>query len=271
MAEFWQLRIGDWNCVTDDLTLEQEAALLRVLNAIHLYDQPICDNLHVLAGLWRCNNRKAARLRGELLKAGLITVSEGFLTNQRAMEDVSNRRQLRVDRASSGHRGGVERGKALRKSLNSQESGQANASTIEENRREESPQTPIGGKECGPSLQLASPAGLPRGDDAFDRFWSAYPRHEDRKRAQKAFGRILDEGRATAEQLTAGANRYAAQMAEEGRNRTKIKNATTWLDGDCWEDEFSQPAKPTPDHTAGMSPEEKAEFNRRMAERSGPQ
>jgi uncharacterized protein YdaU (DUF1376 family) len=137
MSEFWKLNIGDWNVGTDDLTLEQEAAYLRVINAIRLYDQPIKHNLRVLSGLWRCNERKAKRLLADLVSAGKLTVQDGLIINERAVEDASNLRQLRMERASAGRRGGIESGKARRKALENNDTGEASASTREEKRREE--------------------------------------------------------------------------------------------------------------------------------------
>ena len=48
MAEFYKMNPALWNTGTDDLTLEQEAAFLRVINAIHLHDHPIKNNPRVL-------------------------------------------------------------------------------------------------------------------------------------------------------------------------------------------------------------------------------
>jgi hypothetical protein len=137
MAEFYKFHIGDWNVGTDDLTLEQEAALLRVVNATRLYDQPIKHNLFVLAGLWRCNERKAKRLLEELVAAGKVTVEGGEIVNRRAVDDASTLRRLRVDRASAGSRGGVESAKSRAKARENNDTSQTSASTREEKRREE--------------------------------------------------------------------------------------------------------------------------------------
>lgn len=137
MADFWQIDIGDWHTATDDLTLEQEAALLRVINATRLYNQPIRHNLRVLTGLWRCNERKAKRLLDELMAAGVLMVEDGSIINRRAVEEASKLAQSRVDKQSAGRRGGIESGKSRRKTLENKETGEAPASTIEENRIEE--------------------------------------------------------------------------------------------------------------------------------------
>lgn len=79
MAEYWQLKIAKWNLATDDMTLELEGALLRVVNATRLYDRPIKANLRVLSGLWRCNERRAKRLLSDLVATGEIRIEDGLI------------------------------------------------------------------------------------------------------------------------------------------------------------------------------------------------
>ena len=137
MAEYYKFEIANWNEGTADLTLEQEAAYLRVVNAIRLADQPIAFNKFALCGLWRCNERKAKRLLDELVAAKKLRIEDGKIINDKAVDDASNLRRLRADRASAGSRGGIESGKSRSKSLESKETREAIASTREEKRREE--------------------------------------------------------------------------------------------------------------------------------------
>lgn len=137
MAEFYKFEIANWNEGTANLTLEQEAAYLRIVNAIRLSDQPITFNMFVLCGLWRCNERKAKRILQELIDAGKVHIEDGKIINEKAVEAASNLRRLRADRASAGSRGGIESGKSRAKALENKETGEAIASTREEKRREE--------------------------------------------------------------------------------------------------------------------------------------
>lgn len=132
MAEFYKLEIAKWNEGTDDLTLEQEAAYLRVINAIRLTGQPIANNLFVLGGLWRCNDRKAKRLLAELVAAGKVQIEGARIVNRKAVDDASNLDRLRAERASAGRRGGVESGKSRAKSLEKNKPPEASASTRED-------------------------------------------------------------------------------------------------------------------------------------------
>lgn len=132
MSEFYKMEPQVWDRNTDDLSLEQEAAYLRVCNAIYGSDQPIRENYRMLAGMFRCAERKAKRLLAELIAAGKLTVVDGWIINERAVEDVSVRRALRVQRQLAGHAGGIESGKSRAKSLKGNDTSEASASTRKE-------------------------------------------------------------------------------------------------------------------------------------------
>lgn len=72
--------------------------------------------------------------------------------------------------------------------------------------------------------------------DDFEKFWRIYPRHEDKKKAFKVWQTALKNG-ATADEIIAGAARYAKYRAGEPEQYTK--HPSTWLNGDCWENEYS--------------------------------
>src|SRR5690554_5669958 len=108
MSDWYKMNPVDWNDGTDDLTLEQEAAYLRLCHAIYITERPIRDNGFIVAGLLRCNERKAKRLISELVEAGKITVEHGLISNRRAAEEISTRNRTRAGRKSAGSRGGIE-------------------------------------------------------------------------------------------------------------------------------------------------------------------
>lgn len=144
MSDWYKMNPVDWNAGTDDLTLEQEAAYLRICNAIYITERPVRDNPFVIAGLLRCNERRARRLIGELIEAGKLILEDGYISNRRAVEEVSNRDQTRIKRKSAGSRGGIESGKSRAKALKSNNADQAIGSTPDEpeERREEEKREP---------------------------------------------------------------------------------------------------------------------------------
>lgn len=129
MSDWYKMNPVDWNDGTDDLTLEQEAAYLRICHAIYITERPIRENWFVIAGLLRCSDRKAKRLVSELIEAGKLVAEDGHIFNRRAMDEVSTRRGLSVDRSSAGRRGGIESGKSRSKLLKNNDSDEAIASS----------------------------------------------------------------------------------------------------------------------------------------------
>lgn len=94
--------------------------------------------------------------------------------------------------------------------------------------------------------------------DDFEEFWRIYPRRIEKKSAFKAWKTALKSG-ATADEITAGAARYAKYRAGEPERFTK--HPSTWLNQGCWEDEYSTAGI---GYTQGgygsrMSPEEAAD------------
>lgn len=132
MSEFYKMEPLRWDRGTDNLTLEQEAAYLRICNAIYAADQPIAENYRTLAGMWRCNERKAKRLLAELIEAGKVEIKDGWIVNDKALSDVEKRLELRVKRQLAGHSGGVESGKVRAKYAKNKENNEANGSTRKE-------------------------------------------------------------------------------------------------------------------------------------------
>jgi hypothetical protein len=70
------------------------------------------------------------------------------------------------------------------------------------------------------------------GDRDFERFWSIYPKKDDKPVARKAFEKAL--GRTTLEQIIEGAERY---RNDSNREQAYTKNPSTWLNADAWEND----------------------------------
>jgi len=68
---------ADWDFGTADMSLEEEAAYLRIVNAIHKHTGPVPDNDRVIAGLFRTSTRKARSLVNALIEAGKLTIEDG--------------------------------------------------------------------------------------------------------------------------------------------------------------------------------------------------
>ena len=67
-------------------------------------------------------------------------------------------------------------------------------------------------------------------DQAFDSFWSVYPKKEDKPSGRRAFEKALK--RTTLDVIVAGAERY---RDDPNREDAFTKNPATWLNNDAWD------------------------------------
>jgi hypothetical protein len=73
-------------------------------------------------------------------------------------------------------------------------------------------------------------------DDGFSEFWSAYPRHEDKKRAAAKWASLKpDEAMRGKIMAALDRQRRSPQWTRDGGKF--IPHPTTWLNGERWEDE----------------------------------
>lgn len=208
--------------------------------------------------------------------AEFFKIDKGRLFSSRLQREWERINATTAARRAAGRKGGRpvqptdNKGSAAKPGLNKTKAGPKHSHT----HTHKDPPTPQGGSGNGadhPSLQLVQPPSertSPSIDERFDEFWKVYPRHEEKKRARDRFARILKAGEATAAQVIAGARAYAAQMQAEGREQPKVKHPTTWLNGACWEDDYTPPRPPADESwKKGLTPAEIAEVERRAAEK----
>lgn len=69
-------------------------------------------------------------------------------------------------------------------------------------------------------------------DSEFDKFWSAYPRKENKQSARRAMKSALKK--TSFYEILAGANRY---RLDPNRDPAYTKHAATWLNNECWNDD----------------------------------
>ena len=88
--------------------------------------------------------------------------------------------------------------------------------------------------ELEPREELNTQCAAAHAPDAFDEFWSVYPAKKAKGAARKAW--ITATKKATPEAIIAAAARY-----RDDPYRGFTKHPATWLNGECWEDEDSEP------------------------------
>lgn len=72
-------------------------------------------------------------------------------------------------------------------------------------------------------------------DDGFDAFWALYPRKTNKKRARTTWRNLTAANRETAH---AALTDHVIYWSHTKRPTDKIPHASTWLNGECWEDEL---------------------------------
>lgn len=72
-------------------------------------------------------------------------------------------------------------------------------------------------------------------DDAFERFWSIYPRHTNKKKAYNSFVKKCTDETVLQKMLSAIVDQ---KETEQWQNEKFIPHPTTWLNGERWEDEI---------------------------------
>lgn len=135
------------------------------------------------------------------------------------------------DQEEQGSTGSVESSPRARRKPGA---GSRNRGTGEEGPQKSPVSAPVRSHKRTPrshtSKRSAEPVPHP---DAFDRFWSHYPRKQAKQRARAAWARAVD--RADPETIVAGAERQAAEAARATDQRfTPLPS--TWLREDRWHD-----------------------------------
>ena len=77
---------------------------------------------------------------------------------------------------------------------------------------------------------------------AFDRFWGAYPRHQGKEAARKAWAKIRPDDALLAEMLAALERQRASDQWRRDGGQF-IPYPATWLNGRRWEDEDAAPTE----------------------------
>lgn len=88
----------------------------------------------------------------------------------------------------------------------------------------------------------------------FDEFWAAYDKKVDRKKAEKAYAVASKKSGVTEDLIISAAGQYVAWQKSEGKHPSFTKNPTTWLHGECWNDErAARQAAPIPEMSSNMA------------------
>jgi hypothetical protein len=108
-GEFYKMEYEAWDEGTDSLSLELEAAYLRLCHQMYRRHGAIPDQANTLCRIWRCHPNKATRLLAGLIAAGKVIRFGGMLSNARVCGELKRRAELSNKRADAGQKGGRSR------------------------------------------------------------------------------------------------------------------------------------------------------------------
>lgn len=161
----------------------------------------------------------------ELMRHGVPSVDDdGILYSRRMVRDTAKSEKA----ASDGARGGNP---TLKGQVKGEVKGHVNGTLIPA-RAHAHLASGISGVETAEEPDLLTAR--------FERFWEAYPRHEGRKAALKAFQRIKPDHELLPVLLDAVARQKLTRQWREGF----APHASTWLNGERWKDEAPKVAGP---------------------------
>lgn len=232
-GEFYKMDFRAWNVGTVDLTLEQEAAYLRLCHAMYDVGGPIPNSTRMLMGLFRCGNTKAATLLNGLIAAGKIAVtSDDRLINHRVTEELASRERVSSARRIAGERGGsatrataerlpsdlrltTERhasdvGPNVAKPLDNNESDKAIAPTLRSRGEEirEEKNTSLRSVESEKARKHIWP------DDFREEAWRRYGKPVEKKAGMAALENLFKADRTSYTEFIAGVDRQAASVPD---------------------------------------------------------
>lgn len=210
---FMQLYVSDFIGDTLHLSTEQIGAYMLLLMAMWNAGGRLPNDDAKLARVVRMSVKKWKAIEDDLL--GFFDVTDGEIYHNRLTKELQKSERKSQLRADAGAKGGSS------KALKDKEARLANASDLPQH----SPDTRDNSSLRSESISIG---------DEFDRdFWPVYPRKVGKGQAIKAYRAARK--RASAEEITSGAKRYASDRS--GQDPSFTKHPATWLNGQCWLDE----------------------------------
>ena len=94
---------------TVGLSLEEKGAYSLILDLIYARGGPIPDDARYISGVCGCSLRKWAAIRNVLLERGKIEISDGLISNNRAIIEVETAAKFSRKLAENGAKGGRKR------------------------------------------------------------------------------------------------------------------------------------------------------------------
>lgn len=172
-----------------------------------------------------------------LISAGKLTENDGRIAQERCENELRKARE----RSENGRKNVAERWKNNTvKAVSVLVLGNANHQPSTTREKKEPNGSSFSPLPIDPNGSISLDAGAPRLlKSDFDQFWQAYPLKVAKEGARRKYE--IARRLASADDILAGAKRYAAAVA--GKDREFIKHPDSWLHNGRWQDE-EEPSAP---------------------------
>jgi len=199
---------------TIGMPLELKGAYRVLLDLIYMRAGRLPDDARYIAGQLGCSARMWTKLRAQLIERGKISVIDGFISNFRADFELENTAKFKAKQAENASK------PSNINEIKKPRLRHTDTDTDTDKKKEKNPPTPRKRGMC---------------DEAFDRFWCAFPpkRRTAKPQAEKKFAAIVAAGE-DPEAIIRGAKAYA-QSDDVARGFAAMP--TTWLNQERWKAE----------------------------------
>ena len=254
------------------LNPQEVAVYVVVINLIYDSGGPIKYRPEALAKRLRMQLRTlGAAINALVNDHEKLVLEDGYLTNSRASEELSERADHAEKSGENGRKSGKDRKNPENYGVKINEN---NGDVATKERREEeirkNPLSPPGGVS-GIAAQNVLPFAPPEPEKAakpkrapgvlkpsrqalFDRWYDTYPMKVAVRAAEGAFDKAMDRIEADSDDgrlavLLTGVARYVAEIKRRSTPGDKIAHPATWLNASRWRDEY-EPIKSVPKNLA---------------------
>ena len=194
----------DWAEVTEELTAEEKG---RMIDAIVLYARGKGDSIH-------------------------LTGNEKYLfpAFRKQIDQENEKSENKSQAAAEREREKAQKAQGTTKSTKGHKTANNNKNKNDNKKENDNKNDNKNDNEETVSRDTG------KNDDLFARFWSLYPRKQDKAKAREAFGKIAPDEQLLATMLAAiETQKQSPQWTRDGGQYIPL--ATTWLHGQRWEDE----------------------------------
>lgn len=226
---FMKLYIGDYQRDTGHLSIAEHGAYLLMLQHHYATEKPLPTGkaLHRLLRAESRTDREAI----DAVVAQFWQETNAGLINERSEIEIRKADHQRTVNQAIGKRGGRPR------------KTESNTESVIETKTESDTEPKANrNPHQTPDTRRKQPPTPKGADDAFSRFWSAYPRKVGKGAAEKAWSKARINGHA--DDVIAAVEQQAASEQWRKDGGQYIPNPATWLNQRRWEDEFHAGGSP---------------------------